>query len=242
MSLQPAKELDGVLLVDKPRDFTSHDVVARLRRKLHMKRIGHAGTLDPLATGLLVMLIGKSTRISQYLISQDKVYEGEITLGVTTNSQDADGEVVSTQEVPPLTEAQVRAALAGFLGDQYQTPPMFSAIKKDGVPLYKLARQGEEIEREPRFIRVMAFELLGFASPKITFRLACTKGTYVRSIAHDLGQKLGCGAHLSALRRTKSGTMDISQAMTLEGIEALSHADIGKRLLPAHAVAPSHAL
>lgn len=242
MSLQPAKELDGVLLVDKPRDFTSHDVVARLRRKLHMKRIGHAGTLDPMATGLLVMLIGKSTRISQYLISQDKGYEGEITLGVTTNSQDADGEVVATQEVPPLTEEQVRAAMAGFLGDQYQTPPMFSAIKKDGVPLYKLARQGEEIEREPRFIRVMAFELLGFASPKITFRLACTKGTYVRSIAHDLGQKLGCGAHLSALRRTKSGTMDISQAMTLEGIEALSHADIGKRLLPAHVVAPSHVL
>jgi len=242
MSLQPAKELDGVLLVDKPRDFTSHDVVARLRRKLQMKRIGHAGTLDPMATGLLVMLIGKSTRISQYLISQDKVYEGEITLGVATNSQDADGEVVSTQPVPELTEAQVRAAMAGFMGDQYQTPPMFSAIKKDGVPLYKLARQGEVIEREPRFIRVMAFDLLGFNSPKITFRLACTKGTYVRSIAHDLGQKLGCGAHLSALRRTKSGAMDLSQALTLEGIEALPHSDIGKRLLPPHAVAPSHAL
>lgn len=242
MSLQPAKELDGVLLVDKPRDFTSHDVVARLRRKLQMKRIGHAGTLDPMATGLLVMLIGKSTRISQYLISQDKVYEGEITLGVTTNSQDADGEVVSTQPVPELTEAQVRAAMAGFMGDQYQTPPMFSAIKKDGVPLYKLARQGEVIEREPRFIRVMAFDLIGFNSPKITFRLACTKGTYVRSIAHDLGQKLGCGAHLSALRRTKSGAMDLSQALTLEGIEALPHSDIGKRLLPPHAVAPSHAL
>jgi tRNA pseudouridine55 synthase len=207
-----------------------------------MKRIGHAGTLDPMATGLLVMLIGKSTRISQYLISQDKVYEGEITLGVTTNSQDADGEVLSTQPVPQLTEAQVRAAMAGFMGDQYQTPPMFSAIKKDGVPLYKLARQGEEIEREPRFIRVMAFDLLGFASPKITFRLACTKGTYVRSIAHDLGQKLGCGAHLSALRRTKSGAMDLGQAMTLEGIEALSHPEIGKRLLPPHAVAPSHVL
>jgi tRNA pseudouridine55 synthase len=242
MSLQPAKELDGVLLVDKPRDFTSHDVVAKLRRKLQMKRIGHAGTLDPMATGLLVMLIGKSTRISQYLISQDKVYEGEITLGVTTNSQDADGEVVTTQPVPPLTEEQVRAAMAGFLGDQYQTPPMFSAIKKDGVPLYKLARQGEEIEREPRFIRVMAFDLLGFSSPKIAFRLACTKGTYVRSIAHDLGQKIGCGAHLSALRRTKSGPMDIAQAMTLEGIEALPLPEIGKRLLPPHVAAPSHVL
>jgi tRNA pseudouridine55 synthase len=132
--------------------------------------------------------------------------------------------------------------MAGFMGDQYQTPPMFSAIKKDGVPLYKLARQGEVIEREPRFIRVMAFDLIGFNSPKITFRLACTKGTYVRSIAHDLGQKLGCGAHLSALRRTKSGAMDLSQALTLEGIEALPHSDIGKRLLPPHAVAPSHAL
>ena len=147
----PPKELDGVLLVDKPRDHTSHDVIARLRGKLKMKRVGHAGTLDPMATGLLVVLVGKATSFSQYLISLDKEYTGTITLGVITNSQDADGEVMERREVPGFTEEQVKAAMAGFLGDQYQTPPMFSAIKIDGVPLYKKARKGEEVEREPRF-------------------------------------------------------------------------------------------
>lgn len=242
MSLKPAKEMEGVLLVDKPSGITSHDVVHRLRRKLQMKRIGHAGTLDPLATGLLIMLIGKATRISQYLISLDKVYEGEVTLGVTTNSQDAEGEVMETRPVPPLDEAQLRAVMKSFLGDQYQTPPMFSAVKIDGVPLYKLARKGEEIEREPRFIRVAAFELVSFASPKLTFRLACTKGTYVRTIAHDLGQKLGGGAHLSALRRTGSGKFDIAQCVTLDAIEALALPEIEKKLLPVHEAAPSVAL
>jgi tRNA pseudouridine55 synthase len=239
MSLQPAKEMEGVLLVDKPGGLTSHDVVYRLRRKLAMQKIGHAGTLDPMATGLLVMLVGKATKISQYLISLDKVYEGEITLGVTTNSQDAEGEVMETRPVPALMEAEVRAAMSGFLGDQYQMPPMFSAVKIDGVPLYKRARQGEEVEREPRFIRVAAFELLGFTSPKLTFRLACTKGTYVRTIAHDLGQKLGCGAHLSALRRTASGKFDIGQCLALDKIQELSLPEIEKRLIPVYEAAPS---
>ncbi len=242
MSLKPAKEIEGVLLVDKPGGMTSHDVVYRLRRKLAMQRIGHAGTLDPMATGLLIMLIGKATRISQYLISVDKVYEGEITLGVTTNSQDADGEVMETRPVPELTEAQVRAAMQTFLGDQYQTPPMFSAIKIDGVPLYKKARQGEEVEREPRFIRVSSFELLSFALPKLTFRLACTKGTYVRTIAHDLGQKLGCGGHLSALRRTGSGKFTIDRCTPLAEIQELPLPEIEKRLIPVHEAAPSVAL
>ncbi len=242
MSLKPAKEMEGVLLVDKPYGITSHDVVYRLRRKLKMKKIGHAGTLDPMATGLLIMLVGKATRISQYLISLDKVYEGEVTLGVTTNSQDAEGEVLTTMPVPALTEAQVREAMKGFLGDQYQTPPMFSAVKIDGVALYKLARKGEEVEREPRFIRVAAFELLTFASPKLAFRLACTKGTYVRTIAHDLGQKLGCGAHLSALRRTGSGKFNIAQCTTLDAIESLPLPEIEKKLLPVHEAAPSVAL
>jgi tRNA pseudouridine55 synthase len=242
MSLLPAREMEGVLLVDKPDGLTSHDVVYRLRRKLAMQRIGHAGTLDPMATGLLIMLIGKATRISQYLISLDKVYEGEITLGVTTNSQDAEGEVMTTLPVPALTGAEVRAAMAGFMGDQYQMPPMFSAIKVDGVPLYKKARQGEEVVREPRFIRVAAFELQSFNSPKLTFRLACTKGTYVRTIAHDLGQKLGCGAHLSALRRTASGQFNISQCLTLAEIQELPLPEIEKRLIPVYAAAPSVAL
>ena len=238
MSLAPVKEMEGVLLVDKPQGLTSHDVVYRLRRKLSMKKIGHAGTLDPMATGLLVMLIGKATRISQYLMSVDKAYEGEATLGVVTDSQDAEGEVLTTMPVPELTEAQVREAIKGFLGDQYQTPPMHSAIKIDGVPLYKMARKGEEVEREPRFIRVMAFDLLSFTPPRLTFRLLCTKGTYVRTIAHDLGQKLGCGAHLSALRRTGSGKFDIAQCLTLEAIEALPLPEIEKRLIPVYEAAP----
>jgi tRNA pseudouridine55 synthase len=184
------------------------------------------------------MLIGKATRISQYLMSVDKIYEGEATLGVVTDSQDAEGEVMETRPVPALTEAQAREVMKTFLGDQYQTPPMHSAIKKNGVPLYKLARQGEEVEREPRFIRISAFNLLSFALPKLTFDLHCTKGTYVRTVAHDLGQKLGCGAHLSALRRTGSGKFKIDQCLPLEAIEELSLAEIEKRLIPVHEAAP----
>ena len=242
MSLQSPKEMEGVLLVDKPGGLTSHDVVYRLRRKLGIKKIGHAGTLDPMATGLLVMLIGKATRISQYLISVDKVYEGEATLGVVTDSQDAEGEVMETRPVPELTETQVREAMKGFLGDQYQIPPMHSAIKIGGVPLYKMARQGVEVEREPRFIRVASFDLLSLALPKLTFDLHCTKGTYVRTIAHDLGQKLGCGAHLTALRRTGSGKFGIAQCLPLDQIEALSLPEIEKRLIPVYEAAPSVAL
>jgi tRNA pseudouridine55 synthase len=239
MSLRPVKEMEGVLLVDKPSGMTSHDVVYRLRRKLQIQRIGHAGTLDPMATGLLIMLIGKATRISQYLISLDKVYEGEITLGVTTNSQDAEGEIMETRAVPPLTADEVREKMNSFLGDQYQIPPMFSAVKIGGVPLYKKARQGEEVEREPRFIRVASFELLSFESPKLTFRLACTKGTYVRTIANDLGAKLGCGAHLSALRRTASGQFTIERCTPLAEIQELPLPEIEKRLIPVHEAAPS---
>jgi tRNA pseudouridine55 synthase len=242
MSLQPPKEIEGVLLVDKPKGLTSHDVVYHLRRKLQMKKIGHAGTLDPMATGVLVMLIGKATRISQYLMSVDKVYEGEATLGVVTDSQDAEGEVMETRPVPELAETGVRELMKTFLGDQYQTPPMHSAIKIGGVPLYKMARKGEEVEREPRFIRIASFDLLSFTPPKLTFRLACTKGTYVRTVANDLGQKLGCGAHLSELRRTGSGKFTIGQCLPLDQIEALSLPEIEKRLIPVYEAAPRVAL
>lgn len=239
MPLVPAKELHGVLLVDKPPDHTSHDVVARLRGILHTRRVGHAGTLDPMATGLLVILVGKATSLSQYLMSADKVYTGDIELGKSTNTQDAEGEVMETRPVPPLTEAEVRAALKGFLGDQYQTPPMFSAVKIGGVPLYKSARKGEEIEREPRFIRVIDFALTRWATPEIGFTLHCTKGTYVRTIAHDLGAKLGCGAHLKTLRRTKSGHFDVAQAHTIEQLQKMTSADLEKILIPPHAALPA---
>jgi tRNA pseudouridine55 synthase len=240
--LLPNKELDGVLLVDKPGAHTSHDVVARLRGKLRMRKVGHAGTLDPMATGLLIVLLGRATRVSQFLISLDKEYEGSIELGKTTDSQDADGQVMETRPVPELTRAQVSAAMQGFQGDQYQTPPMFSAIKIGGVPLYKKARKGEDVERDPRFIRVMSWELLDFASPRIDFRLRCTKGTYVRTLAHELGAKLGCGAHLSALRRTGSGRFNVAQALTMEQIEALTIPEIERRLIPVHEAVPSVAL
>ena len=236
------KDLEGVLLVDKPGEHTSHDVIARLRGKLRMRKIGHAGTLDPMATGLLIVLVGKATRVSQFIISLDKEYEGTIELGRTTDSQDADGQTMETRPVPALTEAEVRAALQGFLGDQYQTPPMFSAIKIDGVPLYKRARRGEEVEREPRFIRVMSWELLRFESARIYFRLRCTKGTYVRTLAHDLGTRLGCGAHLSALRRTATDRFNVAQALTMDQIEALSLPEIEKRLIPVGQAVPMVAL
>lgn len=236
------KELDGVLLVDKPGDHTSHDVIARLRGKLRMRKIGHAGTLDPMATGLLIVLLGKATRVSQFLISLDKEYEGTVELGKTTDSQDADGQMMETRPVPPLTETELRAAMQAFQGDQYQTPPMFSAIKIGGVPLYKRARKGEEIEREPRFIRVMSWELLRLDLPRFDFRLRCTKGTYVRTLAHDLGTKLGCGAHLSALRRTATDRFNVSQALTLGQIEEMPIPEIEKRLIPVHLAVPTVAL
>src|SRR5471030_469698 len=233
--LGPPKEIEGVLLVDKPPAHTSHDVVARLRGILRMKRIGHAGTLDPMATGLLIILVGKATRVYQYLIGLDKEYEGAIELGRTTDSQDADGEVVTTRPVPPLGEAELKAALQGFIGDQYQLPPMYSAIKIGGVPLYKSARRGEEVEREPRFVRVVSWELRGLALPRFDFRMRVSKGTYVRTLAHDLGERLGCGAHLAALRRTAIGAFQVSDALTLEQLEALSIQEIEQRLISAQA-------
>jgi tRNA pseudouridine 55 synthase len=241
MLLQP-KELEGVLLVDKPTDHTSHDVIARLRGILRMRRIGHAGTLDPMATGVLVVLLGKATKASQYLMSLDKEYAGTIRLGSVTNTQDAEGEVLETRPVPPLTEAEVKAAMQTFTGDQYQLPPMFSAIKIDGVPLYKQARKGQEVEREPRFIRISSFEMTRFASPDIDFVLRCSKGTYVRTVAHDLGQKIGCGAHLAALRRTASGKFTVAQCLTLEQIQAMSLPELEKHLVPVRDAVPSFAL
>lgn len=240
--LGPPKELDGILLVDKPGDHTSHDVVARLRGKLKMKRIGHAGTLDPMATGLLIMLVGKATRVSQYLTNLDKEYEGTVELGKVTDTQDADGEMMETRPVPPLTEDELKEAIKGFLGDQYQMPPMYSAIKINGVPLYKSARKGEEIVREPRFIRVSSWEVTKFGVPRFDFRLRCTKGTYVRTLAHDLGQKLGCGAHLAALRRTATDKFNVAQALTLDQIMAMSLTEIEQKLIAPRDAVPMLAL
>lgn len=233
---------EGVLLVDKPTGCTSHDVVARLRRYLGMKRIGHAGTLDPLATGLLIILVGRATKVSQYLMSLGKEYEGEIKLGETTDSHDADGEVMEVREVPALTEEAVLNEMKSFVGDQYQIPPMFSAKKVGGVPLYKLARKGKEIEREPRFIHVSRFDLTSMNLPLVRFVVACSKGTYVRTLAHDLGQRLGCGAHLTSLRRTRIDRFDVANALTLDQIEGMARAEFRRHLIPVYQAVPSHVL
>jgi tRNA pseudouridine55 synthase len=234
---------EGILLVDKPSGITSHDIVDRLRRKLKMKKIGHAGTLDPLATGLMIMLIGKATKVSQFLISLDKAYEGTFKLGVETDSQDSDGEVVETKNLPEnLSEEMIGDAMKEFLGDQYQTPPMFSAKKINGVPLYKMARKGKTVEREPRVIRINELSLQGWDSPEGRFFMDCSKGTYVRTVFHDLGQKLDCGGHLTSLRRTKINDFSIEGVPTLEEIETMGTGEFQSLLIPVREAVPAHVL
>lgn len=237
------KSLEGVVLVDKPSGMTSHDVVSRIRRYLGIKRVGHAGTLDPMATGLLIILVGRATKISQYLMSMDKGYTGNVYLGQETNTQDKDGEVVAEAPVPEGLDAEkIQALLDTFYGDQYQTPPMFSAKKVNGMPLYKAARKGQVVEREARLIRISRFELGDLNLPEFTFGVECTKGTYVRTLAHDFGQKLGCGAHLSALRRTRIGPFSVLDAHPLDSFEKLTHAEWSERLIPAIQAVPSQVL
>lgn len=203
----------GVLLIDKASGMTSHDVVAIARRSLGIQKIGHCGTLDPMATGLLMLVVGRATKIQDLLMSEDKEYVGTITLGATTSTQDREGEVLERREVGALGEAEIRAAFAEFTGDFEQVPPMVSAIKKDGVPLYKLARKGQEIERAPRPVRVNRHEVTRIELPEVDFTVECSKGFYVRTYAHDIGQRLGCGGHLSALRRTRSGKFTLERAV-----------------------------
>ena len=210
---------DGAILVDKPTGCTSHDVVDRVRRKFGIKKVGHCGTLDPNATGLLILVLGRGTKLSEKLMSDDKVYEGDIKFGEATDSYDADGEVTATAPVPPLTLEQLNEAAATFLGDLQQVPPMVSAKKQGGVALYKLARKGIEVPREPRLVHIYNFRCTAYTEPVGQFRVACTKGTYVRSLAHDLGAKLGCGAHLATLRRVTSGRWDVADALPLDRSE-----------------------
>jgi tRNA pseudouridine55 synthase len=203
--------LDGAILVDKPSGPTSHDVVGAIRHRFGIKKVGHAGTLDPNATGLLIILLGRGTKLSEKLMSSDKVYEGTIKFGEETDSYDTDGELVASLPVMPMTVEELNEATAPFVGDILQEPPMVSAVKQGGVPLYKLARKGIEVERKARLIHVYTYRFLKYEEPVGTFRVACTKGTYVRSLAHDLGKKLGCGAHLETLRRVSSPTRSRSR-------------------------------
>ena len=232
----------GVLLVDKPQGMTSHDIVARMRRVFRIKKIGHAGTLDPMATGLLLILVGKATKVSQFLMSMDKEYTGTVKLGEATDSQDADGEIVETKPVPELTQADVEKEMATFMGDQYQNPPMYSAKKVNGQKLYKLARQGKTIEREARVIHVSRYDVLDFNLPKVSIIVGSSKGTYIRTLAHDLGERLGCGGHLCALRRTQVGKFRIEDSNTLEEIENMAPSELRTKLIPVNQAVPSVAM
>ena len=221
----PSPEATGILLVDKPSGPTSHDIVARIRGRFRVKKVGHGGTLDPMATGLLVLLLGKATKLSDRVMGHDKVYEGTIRFGIETDTQDAEGLVTAESDPSGITEDGIRSAMRAMQGDQLQTPPMVSARKIGGVPLYKLARQGQSVPREPRLIHVYRFDLRSFAPPFATFEVACTKGTYVRTLAHDLGHALGSHAHLTALRRTKIGDLGIAQAVPLDTLLAAPQID-----------------
>jgi tRNA pseudouridine55 synthase len=222
---------DGVLLVDKAAGMTSHDVVAIVRRRLQMKKVGHCGTLDPIATGLLLLTLGRGTKIQDLLMSEDKEYSGTMILGQTTDTQDSAGNVTQERPVPPLDEATVRAAFEKYAGDFYQMPPMVSAIKQGGVPLYKLARQGKTVEREPRLVHVYRYSIDRIASPEIDFTVVCSKGFYVRTYANDIGEELGCGAHLKNLRRTKSGRFAVDGAITVDELKNSDAVDILSRIL-----------
>ena len=216
----------ALILVDKPQGWTSFDVVNKIRGMIRHKfsvkkiKVGHSGTLDPMATGLLLICTGSWTKELHHLTGLDKKYIGKITLGIETDSYDAEGKIVSTRDVPTLTEDEIKKHLETFIGDLEQYPPAFSAIKKDGVPLYEMARAGKEVKTEARKVKVFAIELINYTPPVVEIMVHCGSGFYVRSLAHDLGAKIGCGAHLSGLIRTSVGTYQLNDAFSIEAIKA----------------------
>jgi tRNA pseudouridine55 synthase len=218
--------VNGLLVIDKPDGMTSHDVVYRLRKITGERSIGHLGTLDPMATGVLPMLMGKYTRLAQYFSAAEKSYSGSIRFGFATDTYDADGEPAGPNRWPEVSAAvtleRVRAAAARFHGEMEQMPPQFSAKKIGGQQAYKLAREGKPVELKPAKIRILAFEIVALEGPEASFTISVSSGGYVRSVAHELGQDLGCGAHLSRLRRTQAGAFTLDDAHTLEELEALA--------------------
>lgn len=227
--------VSGVLVVDKPIGLTSHDVVQIIRRGTNIRRAGHTGTLDPRASGVLVVLIGPAVRLSEYVSASDKRYQATIRLGSSTDTYDADGEVTSpTVPVDSITEEHFNEVLMRFIGTIEQVPPPYSAVKVKGRKAYEMARQGEEVDLEPRTIEVYSLEVLEWAPPEVVIDVYCSSGTYVRSLAHDLGQELGCGAHLIGLRRTKSGRFTLRDAVPLRRLqEAFTAGDWYRHLIPA---------
>lgn len=223
--------MDGILVIRKEKGYTSHDVVARLRGILHMKKIGHTGTLDPEAEGVLPVALGKATRLVEMLTEKEKTYEAVMRLGVVTDTQDMTGAVLSEEEVK-VTEKEAEEAVLSFKGEQLQIPPMYSALKVNGKKLYELAREGKTVERKARPVQFHEIEILDINLPLVHFRVTCSKGTYIRTLCHDIGQKLGCGGAMEALLRTKAGRFGLEESMTLAQVEeAVKDGSIEEKIL-----------
>lgn len=229
---QPPAVPDGILVVDKPAGWTSHDVVAGMRKRLGIKRVGHAGTLDPAATGLLPLCVGRATRIVEYLITLPKTYQARLKLGEETDTEDATGRILETGAPAELTPDRVRSVILSFLGDSMQIPPMYAALKVDGRRLYEYAREGDEILREPRAIHIYAIDDIAVNLPYASFRVRCSKGTYIRSLCRDVGRELGVGAHLTGLRRTESASFREVDAQPLDRLMGMSRTALYDLLIP----------
>lgn len=214
------RDVSGILVLDKPAGFSSNDAVQKAKRLFHARKVGHTGALDPLATGVLPLCFGEATKFSQYLLTSDKKYLARLKLGVATDSGDADGQVIAERAVGDISESRIEEALRFFRGEIDQVPSMFSAVKHKGQPLYKLARQGIEIERESRRVKIFSNRIVALEGDELTLAIHCSKGTYVRTIAEELGEHLGCGAHVVALRRQAAGPYDETDLVTFDTLEA----------------------
>lgn len=218
-----AEFMDGILVIDKPAGLTSHDVVNSVRRIAGTRKVGHAGTLDPFATGILIVGVNQGTKALTFLKEDDKEYEATLRLGVETDTLDRDGRIVKETPCPDISHDDMERVLASFIGKQEQVPPRFAAIKKDGIPLYKLARKGLDFEVPPRGIEIFGITLLSIDMPQVSFRVRCSSGTYVRSLARDIGSKIGCGGHLESLKRTRSGRFTDDQAVSLDRLREMGN-------------------
>ena len=234
------RDINGIVLLDKPLGITSNAALQKVKRLFNANKAGHTGSLDPLASGLLPICLGEATKISSYLLDSDKAYAGTCKLGVTTRTADAEGEVIEQKPVGEYSEQQIKAVLEKYTGTIEQIPPMHSAIKQGGQPLYKLAHQGIEVERQPRTVHIHELVMTRYAGDELDIELRCSKGTYVRTLAEDIGRELGCGAHLSALRRTRVGPFDLQASVTMERLEEL--AEQGFEALDPHVVPIEQAL
>lgn len=223
--------MDGILIINKPQGCTSHDIVNLVRRRFALKKVGHAGTLDPMATGVLIILIGRYTKSSPLFLNEEKEYEGRMVLGATSDTGDAWGKITASGKPVETERAGIESVFSKFLGPIKQRPPMFSAVKVKGRKMYELARKGLTVEVEPRTVSVKMLEITSISLPEISFKVVCSKGTYVRQLCADIGEELGCGGYLSMLKRTRSGGFSIGQALDIEGLKSLNAAELEKRLL-----------